>query len=139
MIVTETAAGTVLIVEGETGFRRSLTSRLRGGGYRVVEAPDTEIGLGLVRQHGGMIAWLIINLDAPGPFSSVHALMEYRFLNPLRPVLCIGSTSTPASFARLPDLIHFSKPIRTVSLLRELDRIRKRSAERAASAERLTG
>lgn len=139
MIVTEGAADTVLIVEGDTPFRRSLTSRLRGGGYVVVEAPDAEIGLDLVRFHGGAIAWLIIDLEAPGSWSSLHAILEYRFLNPLRPVICVASDGTPASFARIPDLIHFSRPVRVGSLLRELDRIRQLSGAGPDSSEPRAG
>jgi DNA-binding response OmpR family regulator len=99
----------VLLVEDDPLLRLDLAGVLRRRGFRVIEAADAAKALELIRTLGSSIAWLITDYHLGG-ISGVHVAFEYRFQNPLRPIIFITGRELPEDVRRMSGVVYLRKP-----------------------------
>ncbi|HKE24496.1 MAG TPA: PAS domain S-box protein [Bryobacteraceae bacterium] len=96
----QTHAEVVLVVEDETTLRLASAAMLRRRGYSVLEAPDGNTAISLIRQHKSAIALLLLDITLPGaPSREVYA--EARRARPDMKIVitsAYGQSAVDASF-----------------------------------------
>lgn len=86
------APPTVLIVEDEEAFRRSLVAYLEDSGYRVLEAVDGCSGLEIFRRERPDL--VLTDLRMP-VMDGLEMLAALRDISPATPVVVISGTERP--------------------------------------------
>jgi PAS domain S-box-containing protein len=111
--------GMVLMVEDESTLRLASAAMLRRRGYSVLEAPDGNVAISLIRKHRGEIALLLLDITLPGaPSRDVYA--EARRARPDMKVVvtsAYGQNAVDASFPGLEIDAFLRKPYQLVSLI----------------------
>lgn len=111
MFVTESAADTVLLATDDVPVRALVSRGLRTAGFLVIEA-TSGTALELLRAYSGALEWLIVDTKPGYTCLGLHAALEYRYLNPLRPVVCLVDGESHPVVLRLPDVIAVRRPVR---------------------------
>jgi len=95
---TSRAAGseTILVVEDDRGVRLLVSTVLRNGGYRVLDACDGDEALRTCGEHAGQIALVLTDVVMPG-MRGTRLIDEVKRLNPGIKILCMsGYADHPA-------------------------------------------
>ena len=114
-------AGTILLVEGDSGARQSIAGVLRGRGYTVVEAADGEEAIRRAGAHQGTIHLAVVATAMP----EMSGPEMVRQIAPLFPGLRVLYTSGCTGEVRLRDRIprigewFLRKPFRPETLARK--------------------
>ncbi|MBM0206515.1 response regulator [Micromonospora sp. STR1s_5] len=106
----------VLLVEDDGFLRGDLAEALKTGGFVVVEAQDALEALALIRERGNSLDFLITDYQL-GDISGIHVAFEYRFQNPLRPIVFITGHDLPADIRRMSGVAYLRKPFAHESLI----------------------
>ncbi len=126
-LVTEAAANVVLLVEDDTALRFELADLLRAEHLTVLGASDALEAMNLIREHDGLIDWLITDIQLGG-ISGAHVAFEYRFQNPTRPIVFITGYDEPPELARITGTILLRKPFTKEAFLEAIERVRQQEA-----------
>lgn len=117
----------LLVVEDESSLRLASAAMLRRRGYSVLEAPDGNAAIDLIRQHKSAIALLLLDITLPGaPSREVYA--EARRVRPDMKVIvtsAYGQSAVDASFPGLEVDAFVRKPYQLgnlIELVRDLTR-----------------
>jgi CheY-like chemotaxis protein len=106
----------VLLVEDDPLLRLDLVQSLGEAGFGVIQAEDAPKALDLIRQFGSSLAWLITDYELGG-ISGIHVAFEYRFQNPLRPIVFITGHDLPADVRRMSGVAYLRKPFEHEELI----------------------
>ena len=114
--IVERGAGTVLLVDDESGVRKYMRKVLEAHGYRVLDAGDGVDAMGLVRQHGGRIDLLLTDDVLPG-MQGAEVIRKFRELRPGVPA--VRMSGYPEHFAGYRDdgVGYLEKPFSPQGLL----------------------
>ena len=109
----------LLVVEDESSLRLASAAMLRRRGYAVLEAPDGNAAIDLIRQHKNAIALLLLDITLPGaPSREVYA--EARRARPDMKVVvtsAYGQSAVDASFPGLEVDAFVRKPYQLANLV----------------------
>jgi PAS domain S-box-containing protein len=111
-----TGRGTILVVDDEPLLRKVAAKLLQKLGYQVLEAPDGETAVALVREKGAQIDLVLLDMIMPG-MDGHQTLERLRALNPSLPVLMCSGYSEGENL-RLPAGVSFLPkpyPLETLS------------------------
>jgi len=112
---------TVLLVEDNQEVRGSIGELLRGEGYQVLEAADSEEGMRRFTRHG-RVRLLLVDVIMPGR-RGLELYREIRTLDPELRVLFMSGYPEEQIRARgvlASDLAFISKPLAPAELLRRV-------------------
>lgn len=121
--MSEACANVVLLVEDDRELREELAGSLRERSFEVIEAADGPTALALIREHMAAIDWLVTDIRLGG-ISGIHVAFEFRYLNPIRPIIFITAFDVPAAAERVPVTVVLRKPFRIRNLLDLMDSFR---------------
>jgi PAS domain S-box-containing protein len=95
----------ILIVEDEETLRVSVSQMLRKRGFTVLEAPDGDVAVNLIRTQGADIGVLLLDLTLPGK-SSLEVLEQLRQTQPDAKVILTSAFEWQNVDGRLRGLRH---------------------------------
>ncbi|MDH5752244.1 MAG: sigma-54 dependent transcriptional regulator [Deltaproteobacteria bacterium] len=116
----------VLIVDDENEFRENLAEHLVRKGYSILQAPDSEQALEIIKEQEAHVALVDINL--PG-MNGLQLMPKLKELEPEMEVIIItgaGAIETAVEAMRGGALHYLTKPIR----LKEMEMVIARAVER---------
>jgi CheY-like chemotaxis protein len=122
-LVTEAAASVVLLVEDDAVLRFELAELLKAENLTVLEASNALEAMNLIREHDGLIEWLITDIQLGG-ISGAHVAFEYRFQNPTRPIVFITGYDEPTELARMTGTVLLRKPFTKSAFLAAIEHVR---------------
>ncbi|MDE3083118.1 MAG: response regulator [Acidobacteriota bacterium] len=122
-------SATVLVVEDDDALRRLIVQVLRRAGYRVLEAENGEIALGVA--HGEVLDALVSDVDMP-VLGGVALALSLQAASPNLPVLLISGHANAAVLGELtPRTSYFlAKPFRPSELVDRVNEILVRARAR---------
>jgi DNA-binding response OmpR family regulator len=100
---------TILLVEDDPLLRHDLYEALTDAGFAVRQASDAPEALDMIRESGCSIGLLITDYQL-GAMSGVHVAFEFRFQNPLRPIIFITGHDLPSDMRRMSGVMYLRKP-----------------------------
>jgi CheY-like chemotaxis protein len=127
--VREGEMAKILIIDDDVGMRRTASRMLRRGGHKVVEAEDGVEGLRVFRtERPDIVVSDIVMPEKEG----IETILELRRENPALQILAIsGDLTGSTTYLRLAEMLGangtLAKPFRAADLLREIDRLMRRS------------
>jgi CheY-like chemotaxis protein len=82
---------TVLVVDGDALVRMPLARYLRDCGYRVVEAPDADAALVILRKPDIQVDVVLCDVDLPGTTNGFELAIRARSVRPGLKVVLVGT------------------------------------------------
>jgi PAS domain S-box-containing protein len=128
--------GTVLVVEDENLLRRAVARQLRRRGFEVLEAADGSAATDLLREQGGKIDAILLDLTIPGR-SSQEVVVEAAQARPDLKVIVTSAYSEEMVTAALSSPLiraFVRKPFRLENLAETLRNVISSSTSTADSA-----
>lgn len=123
-------AGTVLLVDDESGFRENVAERLQARGFQILHAGEAESALGKVRHH--LIDVALVDILMPG-MDGITLLGRLKEIDPLMEVVIVtgqGSIESAVEAMRRGAYHYITKPVR----LSELEMVVRRAIEKTLLA-----
>lgn len=123
-------AGTVLLVDDESGFRENVAERLQARGFQILHAGEAESALGQVRHH--LIDVALVDILMPG-MDGITLLGRLKEIDPLMEVVIVtgqGSIESAVEAMRRGAHHYVTKPVR----LSELEMVVQRAIEKTLLA-----
>ena len=110
----------VLLVEDDPLLRCDLAQAIKGSSYEVTEARDATEALNLIRERGNSLDVLVTDYQL-GEISGIHVAFEFRFQNPLRPIVFITGHALPGDVKRMSGVRYLRKPFPHEALLEAIN------------------
>ncbi|MGF1553184.1 MAG: response regulator [Paracoccaceae bacterium] len=122
-------AETVLVIDAEVLVRHEIAEYLRGCGYRVIEASDTDEAMTVIEHSGLVLDVVLCDAQAVGTVNAFALVREVRERAPDLEVVLAGNVEKAAKAAGTlcDEGPHLARPYDPVLVL---DRIRRRLAAR---------
>jgi PAS domain S-box-containing protein len=131
---TAFSSGTVLIVDDDDGVRTVATLSLERAGFRVVPARDGEEGIAALRERGGEIDAVLLDMTMPR-LSGAETCHLIRQMHPSLPIVLTSGYTEPDAVARFAadEVAGFlQKPFSPTTLVRMIqDAVQRRAVEQA--------
>jgi DNA-binding NtrC family response regulator len=93
--MTESASHTILVIDDEAGIREYVFQILTKAGHRVVEAPDGESGLRVLRQSG--VELVLVDVVMPGR-DGFEIIEQLKHENPNVPIVVMSGDLNSALY-----------------------------------------
>jgi PAS domain S-box-containing protein len=134
MSKTALSSGTVLVVDDDDGVRTVSTLSLERAGFRVVAACDGEEGVAALRERGGEIDAVLLDMTMPR-LSGVDTCHLIRQMQPNLPIVLTSGYTEPDAAGRFKndEVAGFlQKPFSPATLVRIIqDALQRRTLEQA--------
>jgi signal transduction histidine kinase/CheY-like chemotaxis protein len=134
MAKTALSSGTVLVVDDDDGVRTVSTLSLERAGFRVVAACDGEEGVAALRERGGEIDAVLLDMTMPR-LSGVDTCHLIRQMQPNLPIVLTSGYTEPDAAGRFKndEVAGFlQKPFSPATLVRMIqDAVQRRTLEQA--------
>jgi two-component system, OmpR family, response regulator len=101
----------ILVVEDDVVLRDMLVKGLQKSGYDVLSAETGEQALAVLREWGGRIDWLFVDIRLPGVIDGWVVGSEFTLNHPLRPVI-YASAYAPDFSRQVAGSVFMRKPVR---------------------------
>jgi two-component system, OmpR family, response regulator len=106
----------ILVVEDDVVLRDMLVKGLQKSGYDVLSAETGEQALALLREWGGRIDWLFVDIRLPGVIDGWVVGSEFTLNHPLRPVI-YASAYAPDFSRQVAGSVFMRKPVRVKDIV----------------------
>ena len=131
---TALSSGTILVVDDDDGVRTVSTLSLERAGFRVVAACDGEEGVAALRERGGEIDAVLLDMTMPR-LSGTETCHLIRQMQPNLPIVLTSGYTEPDAVARFAadEIAGFlQKPFSPATLVRMIqDAVQRRAVEGA--------
>ena len=121
---------TILTVEDDAAIRRGIVDALTYAGFKVLEAPDGNVGMEMALRRSYDL--MLLDLVMPGP-GGLEILSEVRKLRPTQPVIILtarGEENDRVEGLRRGADDYVVKPFSVKELMARVDAVLRRSPER---------
>ncbi|HEX5867302.1 MAG TPA: response regulator [Beijerinckiaceae bacterium] len=117
----------ILVVEDDVVLRDMVVKGLQKSGYDVLSAETGEQALALLREWGGRIDWLFVDIRLPGVIDGWVVGSEFTLNHPLRPVI-YASAYAPDFSRQVAGSVFMRKPVRVKEIVATFQELTARFA-----------